>query len=454
MGDSATARILLLDSDPTSASIAGDTLAGWGYEVSAFDMVEPAVELLHSDDGIDVVVVDVFSRGFEGLALLEKLRLPHGFSLPPSVIVLTTRDDADTAVLALQGGASDYIVKPVSADRLLSAVERILEQRAVLTDSGRLRRDLALFAAGQRLLETLDERQLASRGLSALSTFTGADAAACLGKSGVLNQRGLEPAEIASCEQARLAHRTQLHVRPVEVGASLERFSDCLLLDLGSERWALLFRRADSHPQAFSEAEEQNALFLSRHLSTGFRHATIYTRAEQRARRDPLTGLYNARAFEEALHHAVLRGRLEDENLCVLFLDCDHFKTINDDHGHLLGSQLLVEVGHAIQRCVRDHDVVGRFGGDEFVALVDGANLEVGLVVAERIRSVIERATFLQRNDGPRVKITVSIGLSAFPDHAADARTLLDLADKAMYEGKEASRNVVRIAGENVREES
>src|SRR5690606_10834687 len=108
------------------------------------------------------------------------------------------------------------------------------------------------------------------------------------------------------------------------------RFSEALLLDCGEERYLVLLRTPGAEGARFSDVDEQNALFLARHLATGFRNAARYVRAEQQARRDPLTGLLNERAFEEAVGHAVLRASLEDGRHCLLFLDLDKFKEVND----------------------------------------------------------------------------------------------------------------------------
>lgn len=443
---SATGSVLVLDGDRADATIAARILTDAGHDVQICQSRQEGLELVQRGD-FDAVVVDVFAPGFEGLGLIEELRrAPGGWATAPALVVTSANPDAETAVRALQAGAADYVTKPFSAERLRGAVERVLERKLLLTETSRLRRDLSLFAAGQRLLETLDERQLASRGLSTLSSFTNADAGVVLGPNGVLDMRGMSAEEAASLESSRLPLHWSLRVAPRELSPVLERFSDGLLLDCGEERYVVLLRAGTRHQGRFSEEDEQNALFLARHLATGFKNAARYVRAEQQARRDPLTGLYNERAFEETVAHAILRASLEGGQHCLLFLDVDRFKLVNDQHGHLMGSQLLVEIGQVLRRCVRDTDVVARYGGDEFVLLLTDAPLEAGLSCAERIRSTVESKQFLSRDGGPCVRLSVSIGVAAFPDHAQDARSLLDLADRAMYEGKAGGRNAVHVA--------
>jgi two-component system, cell cycle response regulator len=118
---------------------------------------------------------------------------------------------------------------------------------------------------------------------------------------------------------------------------------------------------------------------------------------------------------------------------------------VNDRHGHLMGSRLLGEFGRVLRSCVRDDDVLVRYGGDEFVAVLAGVDSGGGLKVAERIRRAVEDHRFLSR-EGHSVRLTVSIGLASHPEHAPSKAILLDLADRAMYRGKETTRNVVYIA--------
>jgi diguanylate cyclase (GGDEF)-like protein len=160
---------------------------------------------------------------------------------------------------------------------------------------------------------------------------------------------------------------------------------------------------------------------------------------------DDLTHLYNTRYLDVALDRELAGGR----PFSVLFMDLDHFKAVNDTHGHLSGSRLLVEVGRVLRSCVRDEDVVVRYGGDEYVVLLVGIDSGGGLKVAERIRRAIEDHRYLSR-EGARVRITASIGLASFPEHAQAKAEILDFADRAMYRGKKSTRNVVYMASKDL----
>jgi diguanylate cyclase (GGDEF)-like protein len=160
---------------------------------------------------------------------------------------------------------------------------------------------------------------------------------------------------------------------------------------------------------------------------------------------DDLTGLYNQRYLEVILDRELSLAKRNDVNFSVLFLDMDHFKNVNDTHGHLIGSRLLYEVGQEIKRTLRESDVCFRYGGDEFLIILAHTNLADALVVAERIRLQVEKKRFLAR-EGLDIRLTASIGVASVPDHATSKLQILKAADEALYGVKKAVRNRVIAA--------
>jgi diguanylate cyclase (GGDEF)-like protein len=160
---------------------------------------------------------------------------------------------------------------------------------------------------------------------------------------------------------------------------------------------------------------------------------------------DDLTKLYNGRYLNVVLDREMKRSERYRNFFCVLFMDIDFFKRVNDAHGHLVGSRVLVEVGEVLRSCVRDSDTVVRYGGDEFVVLLVETNAGEAMFVAERMRKMVEAEPFA-KEARLGIRLTISIGIAAFPEHATTKQTLLNLADQAMYRGKESTRNVVYLA--------
>jgi diguanylate cyclase (GGDEF)-like protein len=160
---------------------------------------------------------------------------------------------------------------------------------------------------------------------------------------------------------------------------------------------------------------------------------------------DDLTKLYNSRYLNVVLDRELKRSERYRNFFSVLFMDVDFFKRVNDAYGHLVGSRVLVEIGSVLRACVRETDTVVRYGGDEYVVLLVETNAEDAVLVAERMRKMVEGNMFGQ-DFGLGIRLTISIGIAAFPEHASTKQHLLSLADQAMYRGKDSTRNVVYLA--------
>jgi diguanylate cyclase (GGDEF)-like protein len=168
---------------------------------------------------------------------------------------------------------------------------------------------------------------------------------------------------------------------------------------------------------------------------------------------DGKTGLLNAAAWQDRAHRVLQRAQRNQGGAAVLILDLDHFKLVNDRHGHLAGDRVLMSVAEALRAEVRDNDLVGRFGGEEFVIMLpghDGAGYDrVELeAVADRIRRRVDAlGVEVATADGALTvgDLSVSVGGASFPDDAADLDGLLEVADSALYAAKRSGRNAVRM---------
>ncbi|HSI88968.1 MAG TPA: GGDEF domain-containing protein [Pyrinomonadaceae bacterium] len=161
---------------------------------------------------------------------------------------------------------------------------------------------------------------------------------------------------------------------------------------------------------------------------------------------DELTGLLSSRSFFSELRRETARSRAEDRQFCVLMMDVDHFKRVNDIYGHLTGSKTLEEIGVCIIEIMRIGDAASRFGGEEFSACLLDADLPQAFVAAERIRTTIENRKFtVVRHGRPDQthRVTISVGISSFPHDSTDPIELVEMADSALYRAKREGRNRV-----------
>ncbi|MGH8891116.1 MAG: diguanylate cyclase [Acidothermaceae bacterium] len=164
------------------------------------------------------------------------------------------------------------------------------------------------------------------------------------------------------------------------------------------------------------------------------------------ARTDSKTSLANASYWREVADRALSRARGGREPLAVLLVDIDHFKAVNDRYGHLVGDDVLRSVANGLTHGLRPGDFVGRFGGEEFVVLLPGSDLEQARHAAERIRAHVAELSVEASNRREPVHVTISIGAAAFRESGHSVHELLDAADTALYAAKHAGRNCVRVA--------
>jgi diguanylate cyclase (GGDEF)-like protein len=156
---------------------------------------------------------------------------------------------------------------------------------------------------------------------------------------------------------------------------------------------------------------------------------------------EPKTGLYNLRHFQAALGQELGRAGRFDRPLALLMVDVDHLREINTAHGHVAGDRALVGVAEALKTATREYDVAARFGGDEFCVLLPETDLDGALVVAERVRALVEETT-----REAEVHVTVSIGAVAHRGTGVSAEELIAVADRAAYQAKASGRNAIAAA--------
>ncbi len=218
-------------------------------------------------------------------------------------------------------------------------------------------------------------------------------------------------------------------------------------------------------PEGYTQHDVNLLEIFAGFISVSIQNVLDGRQAQEIAKRDNLTGLFNDRYLHVALAHSIERCQGSGEDLVLLFLDLDFFKRVNDSHGHLAGSQVLQEVGHLLRQFEKGHDIIAaRYGGDEFVLVLPGFDLAGGIEVAETIRERIVTNTFcaargeIQPDPLYLTGITCSVGIASLRRHLSGElsaerckSTLLRLADSAMYVAKETGRNRTAAASEPVR---
>jgi two-component system, cell cycle response regulator len=182
----------------------------------------------------------------------------------------------------------------------------------------------------------------------------------------------------------------------------------------------------------------------------------VHEEAQRLSHTDPLTGLYNYRTLTDSLRREVERASRFGHRLCVLVLDLDRFKDVNDSYGHAAGDAVLVEFARRVQSEIREVDLAFRQGGEEFALLLPETDAVGGIIVAERLGTVVRDAPVAlpprlpnargERSGVRRIPVTVSIGIAVFPEHGGTGPVVLEAADEALYAAKQAGRDTYRLA--------
>jgi diguanylate cyclase (GGDEF)-like protein len=196
---------------------------------------------------------------------------------------------------------------------------------------------------------------------------------------------------------------------------------------------------------SFDDQARDTAESLAAQAVIALDNARLHTIVERQALVDELTGLANRRRSEEMLHLERSRAERLGAPLAFVLADLDRFKSVNDRFGHPVGDDVLREFADVLLETVREIDVAGRWGGEEFAVVLPGTDLAGGVQVAERVRAALERRSIAA--DGTRISVTASFGVAAFPEHGTEAE-LVAAADTALYEAKRTGRNRVVAAPE------
>jgi len=200
------------------------------------------------------------------------------------------------------------------------------------------------------------------------------------------------------------------------------------------------------HGHTFDEQELEPAKLFANMAAIAIQNARSYEEMERQAISDGLTGIHNYRHFRETLEATISRAQRYDETFCLLMMDLDHFKAVNDTIGHQAGDDVLRTVADVLRGCSRASDYQARYGGEEFVMLLPQTGLSEASTLAERVRSQVAEIAV----GHPGLHVTMSIGVASFPDSAHDSDGVLAAADAALLRAKARGRDRVCLAGEDV----
>lgn len=454
-------NILVVDDDEFFRSLHADIIRSVGYDVLVASSGMEAIDIVKSSD-IDVVITDLIMPDINGQDVLERTKQHNALI---EVILVTSHGTMDSAIKALKSGAFDYVRKPVNEDELLLSIDRCFEQRLLVKENRGLRQSLKLFKVSRTIASCLEIDKLYDLALDALLQEIQGDSGLCLFFNKDRNNLEIKASKhlgskvaekMAQIVSSRCDDSSQLFQSVNAMGINeLEQYDMSLLnkyasvvvapLKKGKTAMGYLLILSTNQKDEYSDVDLGNARFIAEQAALSFENAEKFASAKALAYVDSLTDLYNPRFLDIAIDREIKRSNRSEVPFTVLFMDLDYFKNVNDEHGHLVGSRVLIEVSNLLLHCVRDIDTVIRYGGDEYTIVLVDTDEKTAFKVADRIRQTIEEHPFLE-DENLSLNITASIGLATYPNHAGSKKSLLDMADQAMYHGKNRSRNTVYIA--------
>lgn len=468
-------RVLIVDDSDVTRAVLARTLRGAGFAVlEARDGVEGAVLALRERP--DVVVTDLDMPNLEGFPLLRLLKSDPATAHVP-VLVLTGESGAASRFWSLRTGADGYLTKTHEPQALIEMVERLAREAppaappeegppaGPLDVLGRVARQLDRSLLQATLVNTLLERGMAAPDFdeasrSALETLGQVVAARFLavavGESDeamihVLLQEPIREEDLEDLtgrlvESLELAPTTEVEVEfsggrgdgePID----LDR---CVWFPLAVRGAAATLCFLPREPEAFDARTRALCEGLTGHLALVLDNARLAQRLRELSTLDSLTRLLNHRAILDRLAVELEGARRYGHPVSVILCDFDHFKEVNDTHGHLAGDRVLREGAAALRRVLRATDVLGRYGGEEFLVVLPSVDLDPARQAAERLRKALERSS-IALPTREEVRISASFGVAASGELAErlNGDLLVSLADRRLYEAKAAGRNRV-----------
>ena len=458
-----TGRILIVDDVATNRIVMKVKLASACYAVDQADCGAAALRAAH-DSQPDLILLDMEMPDMSGLDVCRTLKNdPETADIP--VILITAQADRDSKMAGLEAGADDFLTKPVDEMTLLARVRSLLRARDTareLRRRGEPALGFAEAAAGFDAAERPGRIALIAPGpKGAVLWKTALDdrlsgEVSILPRDAALTGFGADMADAPDVFviAADLTHRNEglRLLSDLRSRAGTRMAATVMILPEGDSERAAIALDLGAHDILYDSFDAQElALRIGAQLTRKRQADRLRASVEmglEMAVTDSLTGLHNRRYAMFQLDRMIARA---DRGVAVMLLDIDHFKRVNDTHGHPVGDRVLNLVARRLRAELRGADLIARIGGEEFLVALGESDRAVALECAERLRAVIAEQNFVIGDATPPLAVTVSVGLAVSPPGSGEtAQSLIDRADAALYGAKSNGRDRVAEASRSV----
>jgi two-component system, cell cycle response regulator len=416
-------KVLVAEDEPVSRRLLAETLKKFGHEVVLATDGGEAWEVLNAPDPPRLALIDWDMPRMDGMELCRRLRARSAGAFV-YVILVTARQARDDLVAGLESGANDFLSKPVDREVLRARMgvgERLLAMEAeIRRTTAYLAAMLANVAGAVMLVDHHGKIVYANAPAAELSGVPASEALGLTRDELIerFSQRAVDPAWFRTAVTPGAPVSDDDQSRNLELATPARRFvrwSGQAVTVPGGRGWLDVFQ------DVTSEVEFHRAL-------------------AEAANTDHVTGLLNRRGGQQAIAREISRALRDRTPLSFVLLDIDHFKKVNDTHGHAAGDRVLAHVSELLARAIRGYDLAVRWGGEEFLVVLPGVPRLKALVVAERVRIAVSA---LAVQDLPPVTISAGVAELQPTDTSADAAIVR--ADETLYRAKSTGRN--RVCG-------
>lgn len=453
------ARVLVVDDVPMNVKLLEAKLSTEYFNVISATNGEEALSLVVRDDP-DIVLLDVMMPGMDGFEVCRQIKGNNETAHIP-VVMVTALSHPEDRVEGLKAGADDFLTKPIDDVALFARVKSLVRLK-MLTDELRLRRTTGrqLGATNVSLVE--DEQPIDDARIVLVDS-------ALSDSSAVSN--ALEPLGSVIVEHEHDKVSALLSIRKADLVVLGLQHGDDEGLRLCSHLLSSDSTRSIPQLMIIDEDDRDGLvkgleLGVTDYVVRPLDHNELIARARTQIRRkrysdrlrdsftesltlavtDPLTGLHNRRYMAEHLGALMKSNAETGKTVTLLIADVDHFKEVNDHHGHIVGDQVLRELAQRIARNIRGLDLACRYGGEEFVIIMPDADPEFAASTAERLRRVVADEPFSVEGLSTALSVTTSIGYAASSAALSSPDRLIERADSALYQAKDQGRNCVKKA--------
>ncbi len=468
-------NILIVDDDFDTRFILKRILENEGYQIFLAKDEEETFDSL-SRSPIHLILLDLKLGNTSGFEICKKIKNNINIASIPIISISVSQLEEDM-IKAIEYGFVDFIGKPFNNKILTAKIASIIRfreeeeqlwksrrelirlnrytslQKELLSQKAEFSRELNQFLDAESKMVFLRERFSGFIGAKLFTVFS-IDENTREFRLFITNHEDLPANLVVPVDKESIMYevlRTKNHLFLKNFSRSRFRKSGrskystsvvCTVPLISGHRTIGVLNVNDPEVSDLENFDfEGRIVRTSRHLAVSLHNTVLYEKVKDLSMRDSMTGLYNFRHFLETLRQEIDRAERYDEPLSCIMLDIDNFKSVNDNYGHQVGDLVLKELARSVSISVRSSDIPARYGGDEFCIVLPKTDKSLALKLAQRLMSQFSGKEIRIPDESQRVKVTISIGIAAFPEDTRNMDELMRMADEALYRAKSQGKN-------------